>query len=242
MAKPHLSVSARIYLGFATLVILAVGVGGFAFYQFNRTGTQVAGMVGYADNTERVLEATRRLEELHRAEAIYRATGDAESLQLRQESAARVDTLLTEATNDALSAQRRQIFSLTRELLRAHAASFARFLQLMQAAQSARTRLLAGGREMIAATNKLVDAAQATDIEWTARGADSVLNALLLIRGSTWRFIAASDPQGQTLFATEQAAATEAIARLRQVVDPATAELIGPVETALAANVGDFNA
>jgi methyl-accepting chemotaxis protein len=242
MAKLRLKVSTRIYLGFATLVVLAVGIGGFAYYQFTSTGAKVAEMSALSTNAERVLEATRRLETLERAERRYETEADATALKVEQDSANRLNTLLEAATSGAQSGARRESFMRANTLLRAHLADFERFTEIINASQAARSRLFTGGDQLAAAANQLVKAAQATDMEWVAHSADTVRSAVMLVQSSNWRFLATRDPAGPATFATNAAGAAETIGHLVQVADPTTMALIAPVQAALAAYIADFNA
>ena len=67
----RLKVRTRIYLGFAVLVALSLGLVGFGVYQLSGIGVQVGKMDALAGNTQRVLLATRELEAIRRAETRY---------------------------------------------------------------------------------------------------------------------------------------------------------------------------
>ena len=72
MRRIRLKVRTRIYLGFAALVVLSLGIAAFGVYQLSgvRHECRHDGCV-LAANTQRVLTITRQLEAMRRAETRY---------------------------------------------------------------------------------------------------------------------------------------------------------------------------
>lgn len=71
MGFTNLKVRTRIYLGFAALVVLSLGIAGFGVMQISGIGTNVAAMDRLASVTQRVLNTARNLEAIRRAETRF---------------------------------------------------------------------------------------------------------------------------------------------------------------------------
>ena len=73
MRHIRLKVRTRIYLGFAVLVVLSLGIAAFGVYQLSGVSTNVGKMDLLATSTQRVLTITRQLEAIRRAETRHRS-------------------------------------------------------------------------------------------------------------------------------------------------------------------------
>jgi methyl-accepting chemotaxis protein len=242
MTLQRLKVRTRIYLGFASMVVLFVAVGGFAVYQLDILGQRTIWMVDRSANMERVLAVGRQLEALQRAEALFQANGDPQLLTLQHESAERVSALLSDIVANSVTPARHEQYVRSRDLFRAHVTSFEAFLKLATAAQEARARLRAGGEEFTAAADHLLEAAESADDPAIAAAAARVQSAILLVQVANWRFLSNHNPDGPSVFADNAARARDAIAKLGQVAGPDVRMMNIPVQAALDHYLSDFQA
>src|SRR4029077_59694 len=95
--------------------------------------------------------------------------------------------------------------------------------------------LHSGGDALRAATDKMVGAATSADGD--ANNADVVDadRAILLVRLSSWRFLATRDPAGPTQYRAAAERASQALDAVDRSVAPALRPLIAPVRDALTA-------
>lgn len=235
MSIIRLKIAARIYLGFAALVILSLGIVGFGGYQLASIGANLGTMDGLAGNLQRALAVSRQIEAVRRAELHYTNDGDDAALKEARNYANQSDTLLTAASQATLSEERRKIYHAVQDGLRAHAASFDQFGELGATWLAERGKLFIGGDTLTAAANRLVEVARASHDPAMSDAAANVEASVLLVRVANWRFMATLDKSGPATFATNSSRAHAAITALQAVSSPEVASLITPVQSALIA-------
>ena len=240
MRRIRLKVRTRIYLGFAVLVVLSLGIAAFGVYQLSGVSTNVGTMDVLAANTQRLLTITRQLEAMRRAETRYLIDAPEASMKEARDSASTANALLTDAIKIGLSEERLKAYHAVQDTLRAHLTNLDQFGQLSTTWVAERAKLFTGGDALTAATDKLVAAARATNDENAGNAADHVERAILLVRVANWRFIATQDSAGVGTFRTNVANARTALAEMQRVASPQVAQLIAPVQTALAAYEASF--
>ena len=240
MRRIRLKVRTRIYLGFAVLVVLSLGIAAFGVYQLSGVGPNVGTMDVLAANTQRLLTITRQLEAMRRAETRYLIDAPEASMKEARDSASTANALLTDAIKIGLSEERLKAYHAVQDTLRAHLTNLDQFGQLSTTWVAERAKLFTGGDALTAATDKLVAAARATNDENAGNAADHVERAILLVRVANWRFIATQDSAGVGTFRTNVANARTALAEMQRVASPQVAQLIAPVQTALAAYEASF--
>lgn len=226
-----LKVSTRLYLGFAAVVLLGLGLAVFGIIQFATVQYQVDRLGRIAGNVQRVLKTAHDVEAIRRTEVRYRLDGSATAVQERSDSLAQAKALLTEAARLTLSDERRRMYNSINDALAAHDETFARLLQLSGTANDARARLFTGGDELTAAANRLVEAARATHQQAAADAAANVESAVQLVRIANWRFLATNDPTGPATFRAKVEAASAAVSKLEQLADPENWSLWRPSRT-----------
>ncbi len=242
MSFSRLKISTRIYFGFALLAALGLGVAGFAVLQSSHVGTEIHGMTAVAGNVQSVLQTSRLMETVLRAETRYRLDAAPEALATRQASEAQARSLLDTAAHDPSSDDRRLLYHSILDGLRTHDESFERYLQYARAAAAARAKLFTGGEELTSAAGWLVGSAQAAPDRTVAEAAATVDSTLALLGVANWRFMATYDPKGPALFAKSAREASAAIARLDHVADEDVKALIPTVQASLQEYVTQFNA
>ncbi len=240
MGFNRLKVRTRIYLGFAALVALGVGIAIFGVMRLSGVDLNVGKMDALAGNTNRVLTVTRQLEAMRRAETRYMFEAHEDSMKDTRTNASAADKLLTDAAAATLSEERRQKYNGVRDALRAHLANLDKFAALSATWTSERAKLFTGGDTLTANANHLVDAAHATHNQAMSDAAAGVEAAVLLVRVANWRFLATLDKAGPATFKTNAERATTAITALQGVASPEVASLISPVQASLAAYEASF--
>jgi methyl-accepting chemotaxis protein len=238
----RLTVRARIYIGFAALVVLGVALAIFGVYQLSTVGTNVGKMDALAANTQRALATTREFEAIRRAARRYSSDASEASLKEARDSASRADTLLTDSAQATLSEERRKIYRVVDDTLRTIRTQLDQLGQLGSTWIAERAKLFSGGDALTAATEKLVTAARASNDEALGNAADRVESSVLLVRVANWRFIATEDKGGVNTFQTNAEKANAAVAAVQKLATPNVAQLIAPVQAALAAYESSFKA
>ena len=242
MRHIRLKVRTRIYLGFAVLVVLSLGIAAFGVYQLSGVSTNVGKMDLLATSTQRVLTITRQLEAIRRAETRYLVDATEASMKDARDNASTADALLTDAVKIVLTDERRKAYHAVQDTLRAHLTNFDHFGQLSTTWVAERARLFAGGDALTAATDKLVAAARASNDEKAGNAADGVERTMLLVRLASWRFIATQDSAGVGTFRTAAENARPPLAEMQSVASADVVQLIAPVQTALTAYEASFTA
>src|ERR1700712_1024228 len=111
----QLSVSTRIYSGFALLIVIAMGLAGFGIDRMSEIGSQLGKLGSITDNTSRVQEATIRLEAVRRAVVRYHFDSDPAALAASQGAMTEASDLLQQLTSGTNADDRRQRYNRIRE-------------------------------------------------------------------------------------------------------------------------------
>jgi len=203
----------RLYIGFALLVLLAAGIGGYSIHQQAVIDEQYA-LRGRLELIARTIFSVGNL--------ASRLTGQAEQYRLapmperiadlertRREIEETGATLIDLAFVD----ERRRVYEEIRDAARSLKPELERLRAAGTSLIHAKQQLFAGGDELTGATNTLVAAvrAQAGGAPGGAQGgaqggalfgsAQTVEAAMLLVRVANWRFLATLDPNGPATFA-----------------------------------------
>ena len=242
MRHIRLKVRTRIYLGFAVLVVLSLGIAAFGVYQLSGVSTNVGKMDLLATNTQRVLTITRQLEAIRRAETRYLFDATEASMKDARDNASAADALLTDAIKVVLTDERRKAYHAVQDTLRAHLTNLDQLGQLSTTWVAERARLFTGGDALTTATDKLVAAARASNKENAGNAAERVERTILLVRVANWQFIATQDSAGVGTFKTNVANARAALAEIQGAASAEVTQLIAPVQTVLAAYEASFTA
>ncbi|MGD0105538.1 MAG: HAMP domain-containing methyl-accepting chemotaxis protein [Rhodopila sp.] len=235
---PQMKLRTRLYLGFVSLIALAILLAGAGSWGVHRLGGQVTRLEVVGANVQRILTTTTELEAFRRAQLGYMLDASAISIQDMQAGESRIKELLAASAANTVSAERLAIYNTTSAQLTELAAGARRLVDLGQTAGEARARLFTGGDALTAATDKLMAAAGAADVAETAT---PVERAVLLVRVNNWRFLATHDTAGPGKFRSAAEQATQALDAVERVAD-ALRPQIGPVRDALAAYRKDFEA
>jgi len=233
MGFDRFNISTRIAIGFGTLIVLSLALAAFGVYQLSNVGDEANKMSALAGNVSRVLDATRHLEEMRRAETRAQLDGSEEQLKDAKDNAATVDGLLAAAGQATLSEDRRRMYEAVRATLRTHNEDLVRFTQLIQTSKDRRAVLFTGGDALTAASDRVVDAAKAEHDAAIFDAAANLNAAILLVRVANWRFMATADPAGPETFKVNSEKAEATLAALKSIASPDVSALIAAAGSAL---------
>jgi methyl-accepting chemotaxis protein len=232
---------ARLYLGFGVLVVLGLGMAGFAMSGLSNVAGSVDSMVATSSNLVRVLEVSRDIEALRRGTARYRVEADPNALKDMKEAEVQVAGLLAEAANETASDQRRKLYNGIGDTLRAAAVERDAFVRLFQTGFAERAKLATAGDVLSAATTRLVVATGQAGADADQSAAAAHVNAsVLLVSVASWRFLATLDPKGLAAFKANLETAKVALGDLDAIAGDGIKPLIGPVRDALSAYAASF--
>jgi methyl-accepting chemotaxis protein len=238
----RLKLRTRIYTGFVALIVLSLGIAAIGARQFAQVGSNVGRMDSLAENAHRVLMITRQLEGIRRAETRYLIDGQESSMKDARDYASRADALLTDAAKASLSEERLKTYRAVQDSLRAELNDLDQVAKLTATWVAERAKLFSGGDALTAATNKLLERAQASNNEALSLAANKVERTILLVRIANWRFVATEDKGGVGTFKTNSENARSALASLEGIATPEIAPLLPPVQTGLATYEASFTA
>ncbi len=232
----------RIYLGFAVIIGLSLGLTGFSVFELTGIGTQARVMDGTSANLARVLEMEWEIEAVRRTEVRYRLLPDDATRSELKDHTNRARVLLTEAVATTVSEDRRRIYESVKPVLEAHDENFDRFAQQLATVTAEKAKLFGLGDELSAATSRLFEAANASGRQEVEKPASLVTAAVGLVRIANWRFLALGDRGGVANFQANVGKAKGALKDFEQVASPAEASLIESISSTLAGYASAFAA
>jgi methyl-accepting chemotaxis protein len=237
----NLKLRTRLYLGFLSLIAIALLLAATGFWGVNRLGTQVTRLETISDNVERVLNAKNMLEIMRRTQVRYMFEPDATVVTEMKAAEAKAEELLIASVANTPSTERLAIYKAISARLAEQVTGAAKLVELGQTANEGRAWLSKGGDALTAATDKMIEAVHAMKDPATESIGVQTERAILLVRVNNWRFLATHDTTGPGKFR----GAVEQAEKMLNALDPvATAEAraaIQPVRTALATYRKDFD-
>ncbi len=243
MVIERFNVSTRISIGFGALILISLALAGFGVQQLGEIGAGSARGTIISGNGLRVLDATRGLEAMRRAETRARLDAADSAFKDAKDNEAMVRDQLTEARKRTIfSEQRREIFKAVLETLATHDAALDQFTQLIRTAEDRRGKMATEGAALVAAADLLVQTARGSENSNVVGAAANVESAVLLLRVANLTFQANQDKAGLPVFAAAREKAEAALRALGYVATDDLARLIDPVRVAQAAYVTDFSA
>jgi methyl-accepting chemotaxis protein len=239
---PRLKVRTRLYLGFASLIAVALLLAGAGSWGIAQLGGQVTKIEGVDGNVQRVLTASRLLESIRRAELRYMLDADPAAVTDMQDAEAKVKDVLVVAAAHTPSAERLAIYHKVSDQLAGLVPDAAKLVQLGKTGKEATALLFTGGDALTAATDKLMAAVLDADADTISAAATPVERAVLLVRVQNWRFLATHDETGPSKFHAAVEHAGHVLDALYQIASAKLRPGIGPVRDALAAYRNSFDA
>ncbi len=237
----NLKVRTRLYIGFFSLIVVAILLAGAGSWGVNGIGQHVVKLEAVGGNVQRVLTTKGLLEAIGRAELHYMFDMDPASVAEIQTAQAQAREVTTASLAHTLSAERMRIYNTVLASLAEHVVAAAKLVELGHAAGEGRGRLFTGGDALTAATDKMMETVRAAHDAAIEAGATRAERAVLLVRVNNWRFLATHDAAGPGKFRTAAEQAGRALDALAEVASGEVRSSIGPVRDALATYRRDFD-
>ena len=237
----RLGLRARLYLGFAVLAVIGLGLAGFGMLGLSRVAGTVTTMEEISEQVIRVQEMNRLLEVIRRAANRYRLDADKTNLAAMKQAEASAEAMMNDAVSGARSEERREAYRDLAARLRDVTTVADAFVNDFDQGFAERDKLFAGGDALTAVTGRMVEAARAGDDAAQAAAAGRAESAILLVRVANWRFLATFDPKGPQTFKANAEKAAAALGALERVATGDAKPLIAPVRDALAAYTASFD-
>jgi methyl-accepting chemotaxis protein len=231
----------RIFLGYAVVIALLLGIGAYGSYGLSLVGEEIDKMDGIAGNANRLQELALRLEVIQRGLAGYRVDADENALHEVTEAETRAASLLEQSAQNTMSKQRRAIFNGVAEKLEASIANREHFASLRSTATAERGKLFALDDSLRQAVSQLAAAANESEDTADDAPANAAHAAVLAAETTSLRFLASQDPALTGVFGQDASAAGQALSALDQVAPPAVKTMIPRVAAALELYVASFD-
>ena len=157
----RLGLRSRLYLGFAVLVALGLGIAAFGMVSLSGLTTSLDRLNVISDNLVRIEEVSRNLEKLEGAAHWYRTAASPDALKDMQEAEEKSIALVNEAIKTAFSQKRLGLYRTIDSELRAAVSERELYTHAYATGFTERAKILSGGPILFTAMANLVQAAQA---------------------------------------------------------------------------------
>ncbi|WP_296525736.1 methyl-accepting chemotaxis protein [Rhodoplanes sp.] len=228
------TIRAKLYLGFGSLVMVAMAVAAVSIYKFSevRVGVDAANKLGA--NVVRIVAIDSDLERVRRSTLRYLFDYQEQALKENAEAAQSATRELEIAVRETPSEARRAMY---RGLVQGIAQVRDKVQQIATAVdqeRSGKDKLYKVGDELTAATRAIVAAVRAESDPALSALAAKVDSSLLSVRVANWRGQATRDPKGASILKQTLQSASGDIAALEKDAPAAIRTLIQPVKKILA--------
>jgi methyl-accepting chemotaxis protein len=197
MSLPHLRIRGRLYAGFGALVLLGVGLAGFAVWQLSEIDAQVGTMTVQSANTIRAGEISLQLQAIRRAILRYTFDQDQESIVEADKRLTDIAGQLDAAIKATRLEERRALYVDVQKDIAELKSKRADLGDTMKQMVAGRAMLLTEGDKLGAGTQKLVDALRKTPF---AQSATALEAEILRVEAANWRFMASRDQKDVATF------------------------------------------
>ena len=236
-------IRARLYGGFAALVLLAGGMGAFSYVQLGRLDEQFTGKDRIERIARQLYTVNGLIDQFIAQSGEYRVSAREEAAAVMRVSISEMRALADGLYEQAVSAERRVLYGQ----IRAHADELAgqlpKLVELGTQIRENRMSVYTGGEELTRAAAALAAQLRTGGDEAVLGPAAEVERTVLLFRVMNWRFLATRDPKGRALSATAFTNAEAAAAKLRALpLSTAQRQGVRAVEEALVTLNASFKA
>ena len=233
-----LKIRTRLYTGFAVLMVVTLGLAVSDRDGISRVGSDIKTLSALSGNVRRVMATSKELEVIRRASVRYMADRDDASLDQLRKAEDSAKTLLEAAAGNTLSQERLALYQGLSASLAEERRQAQRLAELGQSLKAEIARLVSGGDELTAATDRLMAAGGDPKIESAMAAAE---RAILLVRVTNWRFQATHDAAGIAKFALMIGDARKALDSLRTAAGTRLDAEIAAVSSKLDTYQSDFD-
>ena len=236
-------IKARLYGGFAALVLLAGGMGEFSYLQLGRLDEQFAEKDRIERTARQLYTVNGLIDRFIAQSGEYRVNAQTEAAAGMQASLTEIRALADGLYERAVNAERRVLYGQIRAQADELAGQLPKLVELGAQIRENRMGVYTRGDELTRAAAALATQLRAGGDEAVLGPAAEVERTVLLFRVMNWRFLATKDPKGRALSATAFTNAEAAAARLKAVpLGAAQRQGLKAVEDALVAVDASFKA
>ncbi|WP_298956581.1 methyl-accepting chemotaxis protein [uncultured Methylobacterium sp.] len=237
----RLGIRSRLYVGFAGLVVLTAGLGGFSMVQQGQLVDQYEKRALLDDLSRSSLAVSGSAATLAVLAEQYRLAPRSEQMTEIEATRRSIEETGDVMAKRAIAEDRRRLYGEIRDRAQDLKPELQRLEASGRSMAEAKDRLFKGGDELTRATSALLTDMRARGSDAQTAQAAAVESAMLLVRVANWRFLATQDPNGPATFATNAGRAEVALKTLRGL-DPsgAFAQPIRAADGALAAYAAAF--
>jgi len=194
---PQFKLGTRLYLGFLALIAISLMLAGTGSWGIDQVGEEVGKLEAVGGGVQNILTADASLEILRRAQLRYMFDADPAAIQDMLTSQDKIKAILTAAAVTTTSAERQGVYNRIDAQLAQQVIESAKLTELGRQAVESRDRVFTDGDALVAATDKMIEAAHAADAGPAAMLAE---RAILLVRIHNLRFLAIHDAAGPGKF------------------------------------------
>lgn len=210
-----IGIRSRLYGGFAILVVLTGGMGGFAYQQLGNL-EQTFDMRGRIERAARDLYTVNGLTDRFLGQsARFRATQTQDQSSGMNASLASIKQISDGLVERAISEERRAAYASVRSETEALASEMPKLTEFGAQIRENKAKLFVAGDNLTKATNALVTEIRSGGNTESMAGVAAVESAVLLVRVAAWRFLATNDAKGPATFTSNVEKARAAITKLR---------------------------
>jgi len=219
MSLLEMRIKGRLYSGFGMLVMFVLALAVFAVWKMAAIQSEVGKMTALSGNTVRVMEVSTNLQAIRRAILRYNFDADEASFRESAERESKTIQLLQDAAKATLSEERRATYNRLVGMVEQLRAKREALGEAVKMTNAGRAMAISANETLAAAMAKVTDAARATGDRTLADGAADLDVAILQVRLSSFRFMAARDGKLVATFQTNMGITKQQIAKLQQTAD-----------------------
>jgi methyl-accepting chemotaxis protein len=212
-----LSIKAKLYAGFAALLLALLGLSANAILQFQSIGADVGKLNTLSGGATSAVMIQLNLEKARSSLIRYIYDHNEDARAVFEKVAPETVAMLDKMQKGTLSEKRRQIYGGLLADLTNLQKSAANLVETVKTTEEDRRKQYTAGDDLTAKGAKLVEAAEAENDPLLALKAQQVQSALLLVRVTGWRGLAVLDDKGGAILANPAANAASAIAALQKM-------------------------
>ncbi|WP_375453794.1 methyl-accepting chemotaxis protein [uncultured Methylobacterium sp.] len=237
-----LGIRARLYGGFAALVVLAGGMGLFSYMQLVDVD-EIYNQRGRLEQNVRDVSSINKLSDHFLAQSYaFRAGQTQADVAGMTVDLASIRTLSEALIDRAETDERKAMYATIREQSLDLSGRMARLAEVGGTIRDGKAGLFGTGDAMVKAVAALASEMRANGEEAGAAQTLALENAIFAVRVANWRFLATFDAKGPATFAASTGRAETLLKSIRGLsLAPKQQAALKAVEDALAAYVANFN-
>ncbi len=232
MSLLNVRIGARLYGGFAALVLLSAVLAGFGVWQLTAIRDQVGLLTLQSRNTIRAANLTTELQAIQRSILRYTVDQDEASLAESDNRLAKLSDMLEETIRVTIAEQRRAVYREAGKAIADLKTQRSALVDAVRQMQAGRAELVGGSDKLAADMKAFVEVAAGTPF---TQEAGALETGVLLLGAESWRTLATRDGKGVETFKADSTKVLRQLAELEKAdLPPYVASLLAPVKGDLA--------